>query len=336
MGPDAPMGRCAAWQVAVDTRASLTPQALSGLDLPVIVRSGTIGHVEVTVPWSRLHSEPVTMTVEDVVAVVSPLTPDNCDREKVRFAAPSPQLEPALTLLPPRGRALPQLQRHRAEARRSEVAASELAWADAFQARLRRHARPQSSFWVRVANRVAHALNIADVLANLRVEVRRVHVRYEDPASVPGQTVAGGLYVRQLAVHGTEAQQEGDNAPMSRVARIHGASVYWHSDHSAAPLQEHPALRNALARRESALATARSRSLSAAAADAAAADAVARSAAAVNGALVVAAHDAIARLQASAQVLKPCGVAVRATWTAAPPLAGAQYRVDAELPEVRL
>ena len=45
----------------------LRDDALDGLELPVLLTRGSIGRLQLRVPWSRLRSQPIELVLEDVV-----------------------------------------------------------------------------------------------------------------------------------------------------------------------------------------------------------------------------------------------------------------------------
>ncbi|XP_041980096.1 vacuolar protein sorting-associated protein 13A-like isoform X3 [Aricia agestis] len=50
----------------------LKPEALYELDLPIDVKIGTIGKVNLQIPWAGLYTQPVVMHIEDVLILVGP------------------------------------------------------------------------------------------------------------------------------------------------------------------------------------------------------------------------------------------------------------------------
>ncbi len=51
---------------------ALKPTALDALKLPVRVVHGTVGRIEVEIPWLSLYSSPITVHVSDVYVVALP------------------------------------------------------------------------------------------------------------------------------------------------------------------------------------------------------------------------------------------------------------------------
>ncbi|KAJ0183073.1 hypothetical protein K1T71_001049 [Dendrolimus kikuchii] len=54
------------------TDLKLKPEALYELDLPIDVKIGTIGRINLQIPWSNLYSQPVVFNIEDVLVLVGP------------------------------------------------------------------------------------------------------------------------------------------------------------------------------------------------------------------------------------------------------------------------
>ncbi|XP_045499068.1 vacuolar protein sorting-associated protein 13A-like [Colias croceus] len=54
------------------TELKLKPEALYELDLPIDVKIGTIGRVNLQIPWSGLYTQPVVVNIEDVLILVGP------------------------------------------------------------------------------------------------------------------------------------------------------------------------------------------------------------------------------------------------------------------------
>ncbi|XP_028168075.1 vacuolar protein sorting-associated protein 13C-like [Ostrinia furnacalis] len=54
------------------TDLKLKPEALYELDLPIDVKIGTIGRINLQIPWSGLYTQPVVVHIEDVLVLVGP------------------------------------------------------------------------------------------------------------------------------------------------------------------------------------------------------------------------------------------------------------------------
>ena len=68
---------------------SLREDVLDGLGLPVALRSGTIGELKLTVPWTRLHSQSVVVEVHRLALLLAPHAESvwNADVERRNAAA---------------------------------------------------------------------------------------------------------------------------------------------------------------------------------------------------------------------------------------------------------
>ncbi|XP_064292158.1 intermembrane lipid transfer protein VPS13A-like [Plodia interpunctella] len=67
------------------TDLKLKPEALYELDLPIDVKIGTIGRINLQIPWAGLYTQPVIVHVEDVLVLVGPAISNSCfdpEREK--------------------------------------------------------------------------------------------------------------------------------------------------------------------------------------------------------------------------------------------------------------
>lgn len=198
-------------------------QALEEFDLPVRVRHGTIGRLQLRVPWSRLNSEPVEVHLSDVFIVASSLASEESDREHVRAHHARQAQRLGCSLLPacpsrciaPR-RMLAQVLEH-AKQRKQRLITK---WDAARAQRLARAAggsaaaeeAPQPSFWSRLAQRAMGSLDATRILHNIRVTVTNLHVRFEEaifplashPARAPVSVVAIGLALRAFAAETTD------------------------------------------------------------------------------------------------------------------------------------
>ncbi|XP_034828930.1 intermembrane lipid transfer protein VPS13A-like isoform X1 [Maniola hyperantus] len=63
----------------------LKPEALYELDLPIDVKIGTIGKINLQIPWAGLYTQPVLVHIEDVLILVGPaISNSNFDPERER------------------------------------------------------------------------------------------------------------------------------------------------------------------------------------------------------------------------------------------------------------
>eukprot|EP01065_Artemidia_motanka_P052334 TRINITY_DN942_c0_g1_i1.p1 TRINITY_DN942_c0_g1~~TRINITY_DN942_c0_g1_i1.p1 ORF type:complete len:4440 (+),score=1706.16 TRINITY_DN942_c0_g1_i1:65-13384(+) len=142
----------------------LRPSALEPLSLPIVVHRGYVGSLQITIPWTRLQSEPVSVVMERVFLLVRPKKgaawdPDaELDQEQARKQH---QL------------ALFEAQRREREARTGGGPETP-------------EAGRAKSFIKRVGDLIVN---------NLQISVRRVHIRYEDADTDPRHPVALGATI---------------------------------------------------------------------------------------------------------------------------------------------
>lgn len=64
------------------TELRLKPEALYELDIPIEVKVGTIGRISLSIPWTGLYTQSVTVSVEDVYVITGPVIDRPYDSEK--------------------------------------------------------------------------------------------------------------------------------------------------------------------------------------------------------------------------------------------------------------
>ncbi|XP_021923386.1 vacuolar protein sorting-associated protein 13A-like isoform X4 [Zootermopsis nevadensis] len=64
------------------TELRLKPEALYELDVPIEVKVGTIGRICLSIPWTGLYTQSVTVSVEDVYVIAGPVVDRPYDPEK--------------------------------------------------------------------------------------------------------------------------------------------------------------------------------------------------------------------------------------------------------------
>ena len=141
----------------------LRPESLASASLPVAIHRGYIGDLSVTIPWTRLQSEPVVITIDRLYVVVRPK------------AAEGDELGTALE----------------AEQKKKDLAAYETARiagdpapSDSTAAEKETQAKRQKTFAQRLQEGVAN---------NVQISVENVHIRYEDSDTDPHNPVALGF-----------------------------------------------------------------------------------------------------------------------------------------------
>ena len=181
----------------------LKPSALDDLNLPVLVRYGTIGTLKIDVPWAHLSSQSVCITLEDVYLVASPL-------DKMDWSANDTR---DYVLLAKRRR-IREAEAIKLKRKELELAAeggggaSEQTW---------------------------YQKLFLKVIDNVKITVRNVHLRFEDATSNPSRAFAIGIVLRELHFISTNAEggelfvQRAPDGTMHKCARVQDLALYANS-----------------------------------------------------------------------------------------------------------
>lgn len=77
--------KVAVWKGNVTlTDVVLRREAFYSLGLPVNIKSGSVSRITATIPWSKLGSEPVSLTLDGVYLVAGPLDEGHLDEGAMR------------------------------------------------------------------------------------------------------------------------------------------------------------------------------------------------------------------------------------------------------------
>ena len=138
---------------------------------PISLCHGSIGKIEIKIPWNNLGKEPVSVSLEDIFILVRPMY----DRDTMEM----------------------RLQRdHRVK--RAKLAATEVLAAEAGHDKLSRPSWTGAYvdyFSKYVAQKVAQS-----ILSNIHLSITNVHIRYEDHVSCPTE-FCFGLTLESLSLH---------------------------------------------------------------------------------------------------------------------------------------
>jgi hypothetical protein len=135
----------------------LKREALFELGLPVNIEAGFIGRVEITLPWTRLGSEPIRVVISQVQLVATPIDPaqwDEGSRETWRWARKQSEVETLSAL-------------HAAMRAHAQAAAP---------------AAPAEGAAEPAGSSSSSSL-MSKMLANLELTLEGVHIRYEDSSA---------------------------------------------------------------------------------------------------------------------------------------------------------
>ncbi|EDO42082.1 predicted protein [Nematostella vectensis] len=185
---------------------NITPNILQdGFDLPVQVTHGFVGEISLTIPWTNLYSSPCDICIEDVYLIASPVKEQPYDAEKAR--------------------------------------ASELA---VQRKRLRQIEESLAKKATESTDGIAHAENgdsfveklMAQVIKNLKVSVKNIHIRYEDQVTSCESPFAVGFTLQNLSAETTDDNWKTSvvNAAAKTVFKLvslDNLAVYWNPDQHA-------------------------------------------------------------------------------------------------------
>ena len=191
------------------TDLKLRREAIYALGLPVSIKAGYIKHVELSIPWNKLGTDPVVLTFDGVYLVAGPLDEGTAEED--------------------------------------ETAAGEWAWSRK-RGRLQRlwqaaqlktaALNPDSVGKADEPRRDTLSL-LTKIIYNLQFCLTNIHVRYEDRhhSSAP---FAVGVTLAELSAHTTDANGQraftGDSNVHYKRAELQQLAVYHHSGCSEADL----------------------------------------------------------------------------------------------------
>ncbi|GFR72195.1 vacuolar protein sorting-associated protein 13D-like [Elysia marginata] len=149
----------------------LKKDALKSLDIPIEVKSGFIGKITLQIPLRRLRSEPWVISIEKLYLVAGPLTNLQYDEGKEKQTEQE-QKQAMLDALEAKWKVFQGVQ------------------ADA----------ASSSSWFSYGASMA-----TNILENIQLKVKDVHLRYEDDKMNPACPFACGAIIKNLSVQSTNS-----------------------------------------------------------------------------------------------------------------------------------
>eukprot|EP00965_Chrysotila_dentata_P036204 1205874-Pleurochrysis_carterae.AAC.2 len=178
--------KLAVWKGHISlTNLTLRREACYALGLPIDVKTGYVQSVEVQIPWNKLGSEPVSVTLNGVYLVCAPLDTESMDERALKAWGWARKQAELRTL--------------------AERAASRQAKGDG-------HGRGEGSGDGDGDGEVASGAHeaggslslISRIIKNLQLSLRSVHARFEDSSS-SAEPFAAGVTLEELAVYSTDA-----------------------------------------------------------------------------------------------------------------------------------
>nr|XP_039248521.1 vacuolar protein sorting-associated protein 13C-like isoform X1 [Styela clava] len=171
--------------------------ALKDLDLPVTIKSGFIGKLTLKIPWKNLYKDAVEATLDGLYILAVPNNSIQYDDKKENEKAEKEKQEQ-----------LKQIE---------EQLAKKLEKKDT--------APKQDGFVEKLATQV---------IKNIQVSVKNIHVRYEDDVTIPGQPFALGVTLNSLALQTTNEDWVPTLLDESvkiifKMVSLNSLAVYWNS-----------------------------------------------------------------------------------------------------------
>ncbi|KXS98876.1 hypothetical protein AC578_10852 [Pseudocercospora eumusae] len=178
----------------------LRREALDQFHLPLNVVEGHISSLVLKIPWSNLRAQPVRIQIEDVFLLAAPKEDQeyNADEEEKRAHAVKMEKLDSAELL---------------KERNTEGMSQE-------------EQQKQQSFTAALTT---------TIIDNVQIQVKNVHVRYEDALSAPGHPFAAGLTLQELSAVSTDENWKptwiaGTSATTHKLATLGSLAVYWDTD----------------------------------------------------------------------------------------------------------
>jgi len=178
----------------------LRREALDQFHLPLNVVEGHISSLVLKIPWTNLRGQPVRITIEDVFLLAAPKEDQEYnaeDEEKRAHAVKMEKLDSAELL----------------KERNTEGMSQE-------------EQQKQQTFTAALTT---------SIIDNVQIQVKNVHIRYEDAISDPGHPFAAGLTLQELSAVSTDENWkptwiQGASVTTHKLATLGSLGVYWDTD----------------------------------------------------------------------------------------------------------
>ncbi|ORY90221.1 hypothetical protein BCR35DRAFT_261800 [Leucosporidium creatinivorum] len=179
----------------------LKKEALDKFRLPVDVVEGYLGDLTLSIPWSNLSGKPVRVLVENVYLLAVPTDSSKATPEEDAARAQAAKLEK-----------LENAELMTAHGPTTGMSAEE--------------EKKNSSFTASLINKIVD---------NLQLEVRNIHIRYEDKLSVPGHPFSVGLTLSHFSAVSTDASWNpafitNSATGVHKLAKLESLAVYFDTD----------------------------------------------------------------------------------------------------------
>uniref|UniRef100_A0A2R5LD33 Putative vacuolar protein n=1 Tax=Ornithodoros turicata TaxID=34597 RepID=A0A2R5LD33_9ACAR len=181
----------------------LKKDAFRQLLLPFEIKAGFIGKISLTIPVTRLRSEPWVINVERLYVVVGPVSLNEYDEDHEEQVLQNAKL--------------------------SKLDAMEAKW------KADNESKQEPSYYAySYASWLTYGTSVmTNIVKNLQLKIKDVHLRYEDSYTDPQHPFACGLTIQSLSSLGDNIKemQEGSSKDMTcQSLQLNGCAVYCDSD----------------------------------------------------------------------------------------------------------
>ncbi|KAB8337289.1 hypothetical protein FH972_021590 [Carpinus fangiana] len=178
----------------------LRKEALDQLHLPLNVVEGHLGELTLSIPFSNLRGKPVIVNVQDVFILAAPREDADYDSEE------------------------DDRRQHRVKMEKLDSA--ELLKERNTEGMSKEEQQKQQGFAASLATAI---------IDNLQINVKNIHIRYEDSLSDPGHPFAAGITLRELSAVSTDENWKpafvtGTAKSSHKLAKLGALGVYWDTD----------------------------------------------------------------------------------------------------------
>ncbi|EFW98970.1 vacuolar protein sorting-associated protein vps13 [Grosmannia clavigera kw1407] len=178
----------------------LRREALDQLKLPINVVEGHLGQLTLTIPWSNLSGAPVKIYIEDVFLLASPKEEAQYDEEEE--------------------------DRRKQRLKMEKLESAELLKERSQEGLSTEEQKKSQSFTQSL---------VTKVVDNLQVEVKNIHIRYEDSISAPGHPFALGVTLQEFSAVSTDegwrpAFIQTVVKSTNKLVTLGALAIYWNTD----------------------------------------------------------------------------------------------------------
>ncbi|CAH0555796.1 unnamed protein product [Brassicogethes aeneus] len=152
----------------------LRKDALYNLGLPIEIKNGFIGKIQLQIPVRQIRSAPWVIVIEKLYLVANPLPVNEWDSEKE--------------------------ERARQKLKLSALDSVESRWRLETESKDNAYYASSYSSWLGAVTGI-----VSDIVENLQLQIKDVHIRYEDSCSIPGKSFAFGFTIESLSAQSCDS-----------------------------------------------------------------------------------------------------------------------------------